>query len=100
MLEQAARAQSHLPTTSFERQFSIRHQHKTHPQEQRKHKSSMDEDDDLYGDTGDDAQEVDQKLADNKVDMDGNQEEEEEDSDDVRMPTIYIYMRKSVDHHM
>lgn len=46
----------------------------------------MDEDDDLYGGTGDDAQEVDQKPvinAENEVDMDGNQEEEEEESDDV-----------------
>lgn len=45
----------------------------------------MDEDDDLYGGTGNDAQDA-EVEAENKVDMDREQEEEEEEeSDDVRL---------------
>lgn len=49
-------------------------------------KDTMDEDDDLYGGTGDDAQGTEQRpdiKAENEVDMDGDQEEEDEESDDV-----------------
>lgn len=60
----------------------------------------MDEDDDLYGGTGDDvkAESTPAVKAENEVDMNGDQEEEEEESDDVRIHSHKQCMQTQVDH--
>lgn len=63
----------------------------------------MDEDDDLYGTAGDDAQVEDGTpavKAENEVDMDGDQDEEEEESDDVRLSIKYMCTNAVIDCHV